>query len=284
MTHDAETLAPLLGDAWRAAREVWRGVDVSLERFATHVIQRLPDHLAADVAVARLATTDLYLACACAHGDARGIAAFDAHVLDVVAPALQRLRMAPDVAAEVAQRLRRNLLVADGALPTIVQFAGRGDLRGWVRVIAVREALAMVREGCKDQPLSDEALARIVSPEADPEEAYLKAAYRDEFRRAFEQALSELEDRDRLLLRQQFVDGLTIDQVADVYRVHRATAARWLERARERVAARTRALVRARLGVHSADVDSILRLIRSRVSLSLGGLLRRRRHGRRTAS
>ena len=231
-----------------------------------------------------MATSDLYLACACADGDATAIAAFEAHVLDVVAPSLRRMQVDPDVVSEVAQRIRRNLLVADGEVPTIAQFAGRGDLRGWVRVIAVREALALARETRSHQQLSDDALARIVSADADPETAYLKTAYRDEFGRAFEQAVSELDDRDRLLLRQQFVDGLTIDDIAGAYGVHRATAARWLEGARERLASRTRTLIRVRLGVRSAEVDSILRLIRSRVQLSIGGLLRRRRQRRKAAS
>jgi RNA polymerase sigma-70 factor, ECF subfamily len=284
MTNDPGTLAPLLDDAWRAAREAWRGVDVAFDRFSAHVIQRLPGSTAADVALARVATSDLYLACACADGDPTALAAFEADVLDVVAPALQRMRVDPDVVSEVAQRIRRNLLVADGKVPTIAQYAGRGDLRGWVRVIAVREALALARETRSHQPLSDDALARIVSSDADPETAYLKATYRDEFRRAFEQAVVELDDRDRLLLRQQFVDGLTIDDIASAYHVHRATAARWLEAARERLATRTRALIRERLGVRSAEVNSILRLIRSRVQVSIGGLLRRRRQGRKAAS
>ena len=47
-----------------------------------------------------------------------------------------------------------------------------------------------------------------------------------------------LSAEDRTLLRQQIVDGLSIDAIGAAYGVHRATAARWLNRARGALVAR----------------------------------------------
>ncbi|MFY0535383.1 hypothetical protein [Nannocystis pusilla] len=53
--------------------------------------------------------------------------------------------------------------------------------------------------------------------------------------------MAELDEQARNLLRQHLLDGLSIDQIAGLQRVHRATAARRLVRVREDLAQRTRA-------------------------------------------
>jgi RNA polymerase sigma-70 factor, ECF subfamily len=68
------------------------------------------------------------------------------------------------------------------------------------------------------------------------------------------------------------IDALTIDQIAAVQGVHRATAARWLERARETLSRATRKDFMARLGTDPFEADEILRWVQSRIELSLGGL------------
>jgi hypothetical protein len=65
------------------------------------------------------------------------------------------------------------------------------------------------------------------------------------------------------------VDGATLDELARLYRVHRATVARMLGRARELVLAATRNHLVSQLEVPSQDIDSILRMIWSRIEISL---------------
>jgi len=62
-------------------------------------------------------------------------------------------------------------------------------------------------------------------------------------------------------------------QVGKLYGVHRATAARWLSDAREALGALIRAELAARLRIATEDVDSIVRLVQSRVDMSLDRLL-----------
>jgi RNA polymerase sigma-70 factor (ECF subfamily) len=58
--------------------------------------------------------------------------------------------------------------------------------------------------------------------------------------------------------------------------VHRATIGRWLERARDAVLESTRAHLMDRLDVPSAEIESILRLVLSKLEISLGPLFKRR--------
>jgi RNA polymerase sigma-70 factor, ECF subfamily len=265
--------APLLAEVVREAHAAWPDLCVPDDEFIAYLAARLP----AGEALRNLCTSDLYLALACARGDTRAIAAFEHHCLDTIERALARLPASADIVSEVKQRLRRGLLVAEGKPPAITGFSGRGSLRAWVRVIAVREALALLRAARRDQSLDDTLLQQRVMPENDPELSYLKATYRRELNSAFALALAQLSDRERTLLRQQLLDGLSIDEVGALYRVHRATAARWLEQARQRLVDETLATMRARLQVQPDELDSILRLIRSQLDMSLGGLRRRKR-------
>jgi len=79
------------------------------------------------------------------------------------------------------------------------------------------------------------------------------------------------------MLRQHVLDGLTIDQLSALYRIHRATAARTLERARRTILAATRDHMQAELDVSSTELSSILRAIRSGLEVTLRELRRRRR-------
>jgi RNA polymerase sigma-70 factor (ECF subfamily) len=120
----------------------------------------------------------------------------------------------------------------------------------------------------------DDELAHLIAPDDDPEIGYLKRLYREEFKRAFQVAIEALDDRDRLVLRQHTLDGLGIDQLAALHHVHRATSARWVEAARKTVIAATERELIHRLRLSRTELDSVLRMIRSQLDVSLPRLLR----------
>jgi RNA polymerase sigma-70 factor (ECF subfamily) len=95
------------------------------------------------------------------------------------------------------------------------------------------------------------------------------ARYGPAFKRAFQTALAELEPRERMLLRFQYVDGLTVDQMGALYRVHRATAARWVAQAREKLGEQTRRHLVRELGTHEGGLTSILEIVQGHVDVSL---------------
>jgi RNA polymerase sigma-70 factor (ECF subfamily) len=107
----------------------------------------------------------------------------------------------------------------------------------------------------------------------DPELSYMKALYGDAFRAAFRLAAGSLDPRDRNLLRQHFVEGMTIDELGTVYGVHRATTARWIQGAREKLLAATRKEFAHRAQVSPRECESVLRLVQSRFDVTLRRLL-----------
>ena len=273
---DDGALDAQLAEIWQTARAAWPGVDLDADMFIGYLVHRLPER-ASPAALSQMNTTDLYLACACGIGDAHAIAAFERHCLDGLHRALARMQLGPDVIAEVKQRIRCRVLVADGGPPRIAEFSGRGRLSGWIRVMAVREALRVTRRSQRETASDDIDELHAAVVQDSPGLERLKADHRRAFARAFDHALRQLDARDRTMLRQYFLDRLTIDQLGALYRVHRATAARTLERGRRSILAATRAHMRAELDVSSTELNSILRTIRNDLEVTLRGLRRRSR-------
>ena len=237
--------------------------------FRAYVAARAPD-----AELAALPLADLYLACACASGDPAALAEFEQHHLREVAIAAAKLRAAPGVLDEARQVVRDLLFVGKpGGAPAIATYAGRGDLRGWVRVIAMREVMRLCDRDRREVATGDEELLDALSPASDPELEQLKIQYRAEFASAFRDAVLGLTPRERTLLRHQLIDGLGVEAIGKLYKVHHSTAARWLVKAREAVLEGTRARLAAQLRLTQAEVDSVLRLIRSRIDVSIEKLL-----------
>jgi RNA polymerase sigma-70 factor (ECF subfamily) len=118
-----------------------------------------------------------------------------------------------------------------------------------------------------------DAALEVASSRDDPELSYMKELYRESFRAAFRAALDGLGAREKNLLRQHFVDGLGIDALGRMYGVHRATAARWVQSAREALLAATRREFAARTRVSKRECDSLLRLVQSRFDVTLRRLI-----------
>lgn len=223
----------------------------------------------ADRVVRTMPAADLYLAAACAVGDPAAIAAFR----DVHGPAIRQVlgRLGAPIATidETEQRVLVMLFVGEGGgAPQITTFSGRGRLRSWLRSVAIRTGrrLMGVLHGGDDR---EDDLDDLPGAVRDPELELLRARYATEVKAAFASALAALSERQRNVLRQYYLDELTIDQLAALYQINRATAARWVAGARLAIVTRTRELLVGELGVASSDVDSIIRLVRSQLSLSL---------------
>jgi RNA polymerase sigma-70 factor (ECF subfamily) len=180
------------------------------------------------------------------------------------------MRLAESVVDEILQRLRVYLFVDPGdGEPRIVQFRGRGTLGSWINVSAVRAAYKLLERETREQPHEDERLARVASQKQDQEAQIAKGRYGEAFRSAFRAALASLDDRDKNLLRQHYLDGLSTDQLGGLYRTHRTTITRWLGAAKQQLLDRTRSYMMSELRVPLADCDSIIRLVGSQLDLTL---------------
>jgi RNA polymerase sigma-70 factor (ECF subfamily) len=71
------------------------------------------------------------------------------------------------------------------------------------------------------------------------------------------------------MLRLAFVDGLTIDELGELYAVHRTTAFRWLQQASDRLASGLRSILRESLRMSDAEYDRWCESLRSGLELSV---------------
>jgi RNA polymerase sigma-70 factor (ECF subfamily) len=266
----------VVATAWQAvldtARAAWPEVRIDAAQLVDFIAQRLTgENLAAALATAPAA--DLVLAAACAAQEPTAHAAFDA-VLSEVDAAGASTRSPRDLIDDVKQLIRVQLLVArDGKPPGIAGYRGKGPLRGWVRITASRELIRHQRKRARETP-SDRPLDEALGDAGDPLLSQLKAEYRTEFATALREAITELGAEDRTLLRQQIVDQLSIDEIGAAFGVHRATAARWLQRARGALVAATRGRLAVRLKVSVDEIDSVIRLVQSQLDVSMIRYLR----------
>ncbi len=261
-----------------AARARWPEATLTDEAFATALATRLTTQKDLATALARLRIEDLFLALWCTSGDARAIAAFE-HVhradLDAVLGRFRRLAVTAD---ELRQTLRIKLFVASQRrAPRIADYSGFGFLQNWLRVTALRALVDIARsERARkiEVLLSDDELLGLPEIGADLASRYSRDQVGRAIKQAFARAVASLAPRQRNFLRHAQVDGLTLDQIAALYGIHRATVARTLAQARAELTAATRKALAAQLGVSDEAIDSVVRAADSRIDLSLSRVLK----------
>ena len=258
--------------SWLAeARTAWPALTLDEPTFVAQTFARLAADATVDQALA-VHAADLWIAAACAEGDALALAAFDERYIAPLGAVLGPTGLDGDQIDEVKQELRRKLLVSDGGAPRIADYSGRADLRTWLRTAAVRTSIDLIRRR-RDVPVEEEELAALPAIADDPELAHMKERYRGELGTAIAEAIALLVPRDRLLLKYHYIDGLSIDRIGAIYDIHRATAARWVASAREALGVQAQRLLSARLGVTSSQLRSIARMVESQLDLSIQRLL-----------
>ena len=173
---------------------------------------------------------------------------------------------------EVRQKVRLKLLL--GTPPGVARYRGQAPLTAFVRVTAVRVAVdvAAAAAATRNRP-DDEMLDLLVSTDADPEMETARALYRDRFQTAIEESLANLSAREKALLRLHFIEGLNIERIGAIYRVHRATVARWLVAIRTRVLADLRKRLALQLGTTPSELRSLVTLFRDDLHVSAHRIL-----------
>jgi RNA polymerase sigma-70 factor (ECF subfamily) len=276
----APELESLLAGHLDAARAEWPDVVVPPEAFLRHVAERLPAGRDPVEALRQLHAADLYLACACARGDARALQMFETKHLAPMAGYVSRSDALPAFTDELKQALRARLLVArEGLLPKIGGYTGQGPLGAWLRITASRVAFDLRESERGHLPLDEDRAAPLASagsPRADPEISYLKSRYASEFEAAFRATLEKLSRRERNVLRHYYLDAMTADAIAKLYRVSLRTMQRWLTATRTRILRATRELLAERLDLSSTQIDGLMMLVQSQFEMSVFQILRSR--------
>ncbi len=256
---------------YHLGREDWPSLELAEEDFVRFVQGRSTEERIAEDRAA-----DVYLACACSSGDEGAIAMFERRHKADMERALGRMALSQAMRDEMVQAVRTKLFMpASGGKPQIAKYGGRGRLGAWLRAVSVRTAIDMLRkENAEPLALEEEVLESLAETDMDPDLRALKAAHRDAVNQAFEASFKKLSARERNLLRQHYLYGLNIDQIGAMYKVHRATAFRWITRARNQIFSDARKSLAASLGESAAGADALLRLLQSQIDISIDRLLR----------
>jgi RNA polymerase sigma-70 factor (ECF subfamily) len=220
---------------------------------------------------------DLFLVCACLVGRPEAISKFHATYDSVIRRVLTHRRAEPADLADATQIVYERLLVrTDAREPLLSEYRGHGALRSWVATTAARAFLTMLRteDRRRSHEGQDAGLVGLQLAEGDPELLYFKRLYKREIELAVARSLDALDDHPRALLELHLAEGLSIDQLGTMYRVNRATAARWLVSAREKLVTAVRADLQGQLRLSESEYDSIVALVRSELAVTVGLRLR----------
>ncbi len=219
-----------------------------------------------------LHSEDVAWARALAAGERAALERYERELVPMIEAQLRRRGHTNDAISDIQQTLRTRLFVGDGEGPGIAAYEGRATLKSWILIAALREAVRLRQRSAREPATDDDALIALADRSDAAAPAADKQRYRDAFRLAFRRALATLTPRDRVLLRMHILDELTIDQIGAVQGVHRATAARWIERARETLSREVRKDLMAQLGADPFDTEELLQWMQSRIELSLSVL------------
>ncbi len=276
-TFDRDRLHAALEELLSSAQREHPTLLESAAAFLTYVAARLPGYLPVEQEVARVHASDLLLAKCCANGVEEALARFDRDFLGLVSVAGRKLKMSEMQCDELRQQVRLKLLVASAkdSMPKISNYAGSGALRSWVYATGLRTGLNELRRiGRAPVPVGDEQLLVAMPDRNDDQELqYMKELYRTAFKDAFKASMAALEDRLSNILRHYYLDEMTLEQIGTLYRVHKTTVMRWVNKAHAELEIETKQRMVAHLKLAPSEVESVMRLIQSGIQLGLASVL-----------
>lgn len=213
-----------------------------------------------------LAWDDLTLAFAAAKGHEAAWRVFERRCRPAVRAALHKV-LAMSLAEDAEQGLFAELAVAQSS--ALLSYAGEGPLAGWLVVVATRRAWKLANRKTPVVEADDTLLDRVVDGQKDPALELFKSQYAETFRTCVKGAFARLTPKERNLLRLHHLDGVQTAELARVHGVHRATVVRWLADARQSFVSNFRDEFAAKLGTNRLEVDSLARVFRSGLDISL---------------
>lgn len=274
---DALATAPGLEEAlaklFQAGAARFPDIQISASDFVRFAARHLPAETRTPTDFEELSAAELYLVCAYGRGDRTAQNELERGYMGKVRRALLGLAVPEAICADIEQDLRKQLIEMQDPGIQRKGYSGRSTLGGWLCLSGIRAARMQHRRHSHEQSLEQADAELLPTDVGDPALALMIKRYKQELRIAFSRAVVSLSVRERNLLRYHFLDQLTIDQIALFYRVHRATAARWIRSTQDELCSRTRAYFLALVPSDPASLPNIMALLQSQVSLSLMQIL-----------
>jgi RNA polymerase sigma-70 factor (ECF subfamily) len=228
----------------------------------------------------RLHADDLCLVLACERGDQAAwndlVEGYGTTVRSAARSASSNEAMADDLAQSIWAELH-GLKLRDDGRPAgkLAFYSGVGSLGGWLRAVVGQLAIDQHRKQSRlVQPEEDTEIDRLsrnskerdeafslLRSVANPEDSLASNLASADVEKALAQALRDLEDEDRLLVKLYYFDGLRLREAGAVLGVHEATASRRLTRIHTQVRERVGTILAEEHGWTKAESERCLAAI-----------------------
>lgn len=264
---------PSFDDALARGRAAWPEVCVDETAYRTRLEAALGHGGAADA----VGVEDLYLVTALEAGDEPAWSCFHRTYRPWVVQALRRVVRDAAEREEIADEVLAGLYLPRDGAPGIPlnTFSGRGALKGWVQVTAVRRVYRRARERARDgtpQPLVDGADVGVASG---PEDAAVERELRDVLCATLAEVLESLPASDRTILDLRYVRGFQLKELGKWYGQDKSTVSKRLKALAEKIRGEIRRRLAARGAVRIEDFDGVWealgRLDAAGLGRSIGG-------------
>jgi RNA polymerase sigma-70 factor (ECF subfamily) len=258
---------PAVQRAAAAARARWPEITLRDEDFARHL------RGAGIPLITGERGEELFLAAACAAREPAALRALEQEYLSSMkAYVAGRFQVTDAFVDELRQAVRLRLVVEQP--PRIASFNGSGTLRAFIRVVSVRLALDLIEaRGRQPVPMEPETIARRYASAPAVESQLTRMEHGPRFQSAVEEAVMGLSAREKAVLRFHFVEGLNIEAIGRIYRVHRATVARWLVDIRGRIFHAVEQRMAIEVEMSPSEFRSLVGLMREELRLSFSRVL-----------
>jgi len=224
--------------AYDRGRQTWDTVGISYDEFEAHVQglghKEVPGHAA-----------DLYLTAACRLGRGQALQLFERDYILRSRGAIQSIVRDSAAVDDILQDVRSRLIA--GPASKVACYRGTGPLGSWVRSIALNVARDHLRtEAARRRAEEAQAWSfslgssdALLRPDS-PARCVLRRGRGQASVDAIRVAFQALEPHERQLLHDHYLRGLSIDILAPLCLVNRATVARRIRRATDEVARQVR--------------------------------------------
>ncbi len=253
-------------------QKCWPQLRVDDEAFIRFLAQQLPAETTPPV-LQTLRAGDLYLVAAFALHDRAAQVILEQDYVPQVRQALRQVGAPDTLTADILQDVCGRLIERQRQVVRRRSYEGSGELTAWLIRAAVREAIRRQKRERRATSLAEIPETRLASPTRSPEQQLQDARLKEDFQLSFREAVRSLTARDRNLLRYHFIHRKSIDQIGVIYRVHRATAARWIVQAQESLMIATRERFVARTNVSHDSIPNLIAELHSQLSLRLESVL-----------
>jgi RNA polymerase sigma-70 factor (ECF subfamily) len=164
-----------------------------------------------------------------------------------------------------------------GPPPKLLEYSGRGPLAVWLKMVMRRLDIDTTRREAREAaavaPLHA-AWSSVV--QSNPELKLMRASSKRELERALAEAHASLNDRERMMLRLHYLQGVPHHELGRQLGMPRSTVAHHIARARERLLLELHRRLQERLKLTDSDVHGLIGVVSVNLELSfLGGPVRR---------